>query len=259
MSWNGTVTCSGCYGEGHNKRSCPELQKRLEERAATGDSWAEERLRRSRSKTCGFCKNEYHKDDPESHNARTCSWRKHFEAITTANVIRARKKVIKQVDSYGCFRGALVIFETNEYTNDGYQQVEKMAMIEEIEWESINHQSIPDDEARYFNFPFMNVRHLGGDQHDKVGRVRMPPELFCPDDFFSGESDEFPASPERRRQQEQARSDSNSVRIVSPSIKNGEPPSSWLEPAKIAREHHVKNLIDNKKGYHDRQGPPPKF
>ena len=29
MSWSGTVTCSYCYRQGHNKRKCPELTKRI--------------------------------------------------------------------------------------------------------------------------------------------------------------------------------------------------------------------------------------
>ena len=29
MSWSGTVTCSYCYRQGHNKRKCPELSERI--------------------------------------------------------------------------------------------------------------------------------------------------------------------------------------------------------------------------------------
>ena len=30
MSYNGTVTCSHCYRQGHNKSGCPELKKAFE-------------------------------------------------------------------------------------------------------------------------------------------------------------------------------------------------------------------------------------
>ena len=30
MSWSGTVTCSYCYKQGHNKRKCPELTEAIE-------------------------------------------------------------------------------------------------------------------------------------------------------------------------------------------------------------------------------------
>ena len=29
MSWSGTVTCSHCYKQGHNKRKCPELSAQI--------------------------------------------------------------------------------------------------------------------------------------------------------------------------------------------------------------------------------------
>ena len=29
MSWSGTVTCSYCYKQGHNKRKCPALTERI--------------------------------------------------------------------------------------------------------------------------------------------------------------------------------------------------------------------------------------
>ena len=29
MSWSGTVTCSYCYKQGHNKRKCPELSAQI--------------------------------------------------------------------------------------------------------------------------------------------------------------------------------------------------------------------------------------
>ena len=29
MSWSGTVTCSYCYKQGHNKRKCPELTEAI--------------------------------------------------------------------------------------------------------------------------------------------------------------------------------------------------------------------------------------
>ena len=29
MSWSGTVTCSFCFKQGHNKRKCPELSERI--------------------------------------------------------------------------------------------------------------------------------------------------------------------------------------------------------------------------------------
>ena len=31
MSWSGTVTCSHCYRQGHNKRKCEKLTEEIED------------------------------------------------------------------------------------------------------------------------------------------------------------------------------------------------------------------------------------
>ena len=36
--------CSYCYTEGHNRRTCPQLTKRLEESAAAGSSYSQSML-----------------------------------------------------------------------------------------------------------------------------------------------------------------------------------------------------------------------
>ena len=61
MSWSGTVTCSHCYRQGHNKRKCEKLTEEIEdqyhgaaamvekERAAGNDTtWYEERAEHRR-------------------------------------------------------------------------------------------------------------------------------------------------------------------------------------------------------------------
>ena len=35
MSWSGTVTCSYCYKQGHNRRKCPDLTARYKRDYAT--------------------------------------------------------------------------------------------------------------------------------------------------------------------------------------------------------------------------------
>ena len=50
MSWSGTVTCGWCYEQGHNKRSCPELKKYVEENP---DSWRARQYTESKKKGLG--------------------------------------------------------------------------------------------------------------------------------------------------------------------------------------------------------------
>jgi hypothetical protein len=67
MSWNGTVRCGHCYGKGHNKRTCPDLKKYIEENPdsyrarlkATKDS-------QTRPRRCSYCQ-------AIGHNRRTCT------------------------------------------------------------------------------------------------------------------------------------------------------------------------------------------
>ena len=40
MSWSGTVTCSHCYRQGHNKRKCPQLTEEIKGRYAGATSMA---------------------------------------------------------------------------------------------------------------------------------------------------------------------------------------------------------------------------
>lgn len=42
MSWSGTVTCSYCYKQGHNKRKCPELTARIKDEYEGNMSCAKE-------------------------------------------------------------------------------------------------------------------------------------------------------------------------------------------------------------------------
>jgi hypothetical protein len=42
MSWSGTVTCSYCYKQGHNKRKCPELSERIKSQYESHTAGAKE-------------------------------------------------------------------------------------------------------------------------------------------------------------------------------------------------------------------------
>jgi hypothetical protein len=75
MSWNGTVTCSYCYEDGHNRRGCPTRKKEIaERREAHGDedyrvrnydAHRENTSRVGEKRCCTYC-------DGLGHNRRTC-------------------------------------------------------------------------------------------------------------------------------------------------------------------------------------------
>ena len=70
MSWSGTVRCGHCYERGHNKRSCPSLKERMQQRlAANPDDWrATEYFKKNKAgkvRRCTYC-------NLKGHNRRTC-------------------------------------------------------------------------------------------------------------------------------------------------------------------------------------------
>ena len=76
MSWNGTMRCSYCYGQGHSKRKCPTMKERHDQYVALTEAgeattyrqrsahreWKEmqETLKES-NKVCGYCQNSGHR------------------------------------------------------------------------------------------------------------------------------------------------------------------------------------------------------
>jgi len=248
MSWSGTVTCSSCWTEGHNKRSCPKERERLEERAADGCEYSKNKLKRNETKRCSFCGNNYHKDEPLKHNSRTCGWRKKFETEIVGKVIKARTRVLKEAELYGCFRGSLVEWQKNEYYDGKYQEVTKIGMIDSIPWQEITHKAEIDKEG-YAQIPYMRVQIIGGDYNGETTRVPMPPEPFDPNGIFQSSEAAHVDRAERIRRT------TDSCRVVSPSIKNAGPESELFDPRLVAKEENVKDLVNRQSGHHDRNGP----
>ena len=70
MSWNGTVRCSYCYQEGHNKRGCPELADRMQKRLDENpNDWRArqyfEKKKGAKVRRCTYC-------NRKGHNRATC-------------------------------------------------------------------------------------------------------------------------------------------------------------------------------------------
>ena len=128
MSWTGTVTCSYCYNSGHNRRSCEQLKKYVEE---TPDSWTAtkeaRRKERRKARTCGYC-------DTAGHNRATCSERKSH----MRRAIRVNKewcsRMVSHLKSMGIATGTLV--ETpGDWRND---HTPELAMVVGFNWAEAN-------------------------------------------------------------------------------------------------------------------------
>jgi len=141
MSWNGTVRCSHCYGNGHNRRSCPDLKENMEKEKAraerTGESmgWTAkcyfEKKDGAKVRKCTFC-------SKEGHNRATCP--------TLANAIKEynksnkkfRKIVLKYMKKNGIGVGSLVSIPDGMLYVSGFGYLnDTLGVVTDIGWDAI--------------------------------------------------------------------------------------------------------------------------
>ena len=93
------VHCSYCYGEGHNRRTCPDLKERAEE----GSVWAKEQVERYKrvKKTCSFCRN-------TGHTRPTCPEKKNYIANMHKITKNFRKGLKGAMQQAGLGIGSLI-------------------------------------------------------------------------------------------------------------------------------------------------------
>jgi len=120
MSWNGTVHCSYCYREGHNKRTCPRHEEEAKAAIAEGreDSWVARSYASKKQKVkrqCSFCaqfvdlyNDEEKEEESYKHNKRTCAHKKNAVASLLKQNTAYRKKVLKYLKKVGLAPGALL-------------------------------------------------------------------------------------------------------------------------------------------------------
>lgn len=125
MSWSGTVTCRHCYGNGHNRRTCPDLTEQLKRRALAqieqgetegysvqqyekrvgqkvdGTPLAKEVKASRNPRRCTYC-------GARGHNRRTCETLTTNKRTYVENTIEFRKKVLDAATAAGVGVGALL-------------------------------------------------------------------------------------------------------------------------------------------------------
>jgi len=147
MSWNGTVTCSYCYGEGHNKRTCPQYTRDLEARLAdervTGyarEHYQEELDKRGKGKagahrTCSFC-------DNKGHDRRTCTSLLKVQDGITQSILESRKIFIKDARDAGFGVGSLMEFGRSCWSGGTWTHLTTVCVVEKINWNEITHNTL---------------------------------------------------------------------------------------------------------------------
>lgn len=139
MSYTGTVTCSYCYTQGHNRTSCPKERDDINNRRdiATDDWRVEEydqRMARKRQRSsganrrCSYC-------TERGHTRRTCSLKKeHIEAFACQNA-DFRRKLKEHLVEVGCGPGA--IFEGRAWDGNQGAYVDLPMLLTSISWDEI--------------------------------------------------------------------------------------------------------------------------
>ena len=136
MSWSGTVRCSHCYDTGHNKRGCPSLNQRMEERlAADPDDWRAKRFfekkQGAKIRKCSFCKE-------QGHNRATCPHIKATKKAYDSANDHFRKAVANRLKESGYTIGSLVnVPEVYVGGKIGYLR-NAMGVVTKILWDEVS-------------------------------------------------------------------------------------------------------------------------
>lgn len=171
MSWSGTVTCGHCYDQGHNRRSCPHLKKQIADRLAENpdDQYAKylkDRNDKGKIRRCTYC-------NLMGHNRRTCPELKAAKQEWREQAAAWRLKFINWCVENGVGPGTLVT------KNDGWDAKEKMYVVKQPEWNTLNH-----DNQLKTSYPAYALQLIGmGLQANTIQRTSLPKvEGMCGDD-----------------------------------------------------------------------------
>ena len=268
MSWSGTVTCSYCYRQGHNKRKCPELTDRIkneytgamlmvkesEEKGHEHDAeWYRERAEHKRQEyikrtkidlatgekvTNKAAKAERMKKvtcgycGQRGHTRRTCSHVKVDKQVFVEETRRARIAALETAREVGIGLGSMLPIRSVGYDADGQwrRDILTLRYVKSIEWDSC-HANRP-------NLTVMHVdaRKLGSsEQHrwtsqDQIAKLVQANNTALA--YADAEGQELPSS------------------SLIPTL---DPPKGWLEPTEQSLDKAIKNTFPTTGTKHAKQ------
>jgi len=139
------MSCSYCYHGGHNRRTCPDLTKRLEESAAAGSGYADAMLKQrgkgsgtnKAMRKCSFCKT-------RGHDKRSCNLVKAYVEKKANSLYAYRAEFYDKMIENGFGVGSLVSFNEREYngTTNKYESVTRTGLVRKILWNDISRTSV---------------------------------------------------------------------------------------------------------------------
>ena len=124
MSWTGTVRCSYCGDEGHNRRSCPDMIAYAKENP---HSWVAEEVnlnkKKGKNRRCSYCK-------LPGHNKKTCDEMKFALHLIEELDRRFVNEIIEVMRENSIGPGAILLYESWDY-NPAF-------IIDKISWERVS-------------------------------------------------------------------------------------------------------------------------
>jgi len=162
MSYSGTVYCSNCYQQGHNRRGCPKMKEFI---AANPDSYDarmyKARAEKAKIRRCSYC-------SETGHNRSTCAEKKGH----VAQALEAQEKWMGDIKGWmveqGAGVGALVTYV------DGYSGTKKTGIIKGMYFNRALFLAVGDA----YKGDFIYVTPLN-DPSDRAGRF-LRPHQDCP-------------------------------------------------------------------------------
>ena len=174
MSWNGTVTCSHCWEQGHNRSKCPAREQKIEELRKEDPTHIhveryDREQKNKKSRSCGYCGSA----NRNSNNVRSCpEMKEHIEVEMDNNKVY-RAVAYEHLKGTGLGIGALI--KVKSYTTKDYNTIEALGFVESIEWDKIS------DPGRYgWRMPQAIVVSMQKEDH--YGRTKdLIPIPYHPD------------------------------------------------------------------------------
>jgi len=218
MSWNGTVRCSVCGKEGHNRRSCPTLKERLAKAQAIPEGERgyydreiirefEQKKRDAKLRACSYC-------GEKGHNRRTCKILAKHQANLQKQQVAFRTAFLQHVQEIGLNVGTIV-----DYNKAG-ARIRGCSIVTEMVWDNV---SITRAHEAITRFAFARpIREMTNP------RARECFTLAAPDHWPTGAK--WTADDHRWQEQQYG------LKVLSPVDVAAEPPSDWLTCEKEVKE-----------------------
>ena len=261
MSWSGTVTCSYCYKQGHNRRKCPELTERIalqytghinnakesREKGKISDAeWYDSRAELKRqeymkrtkidlatgekvtnkaAKAARMKKVQCGYCGQRGHTRRTCPHVKVDKQIFVEETRRARLSALDAARRVGIGLGSMLPIRSTGYNAEGEwrRDILTMRYVKSVEWDSC-HANRPNLTVKH-----VDARKLGAPDQSRYTSQDQIAKLVQGNDtalrYADAEGQDLPPS------------------SLIPTL---DPPKGWLQPTEQSLAKAIKHTFPTK-------------